>query len=580
MKEDALRVIVPGKSDDSELIARLESNDPDEVMPPPKSNHDVTQAQIATLRRWIDAGAAWGKHWAFTPPERPEVPHVRDPSWPRNPIDRFILSRLDTEGLTPAPEAEKTTVIRRLSLDLTGLPPSLSEIDAFLADQRPDAYERLVDRLLASPHYGERFAWDWLDAARYADSNGYQGDSDRTMWPWRDWVVSALNENLPFDEFTVRQLAGDFLPDPNSKLATGFCRNHMINGEGGRISEENRVDYVMDMAETTGTVWLGLTFNCCRCHDHKFDPLTQRDYYGLFAFFNQTPVDGGGGNPQTPPVVEVANETQRAALERLRGQINEAARRLEKEESARFPRPLANLKDLPEEVRKALEAVPQSRSREQIATLEKQFAKGDSAYGLLLKSLRERIDARNSLASSLPRVMVMEDRPQPRDTFILARGSYEKPTDKVGMNVPAALATLKNPPKNRHDLARWLVSAENPLTARVTVNRLWQQIFGVGLVKTPEDFGVQGERPSHPDLLDWLAVEFRESGWNVKALQRLIVTSATYRQSSKVIARAGRARPAKPPARAGRGIAWRRGRSATRRWRRRVYSRMGSAAHR
>jgi mono/diheme cytochrome c family protein len=539
LKEDALRtenpVIVPGKSVESELIARIESADPDEVMPPPKSNHALTKAQIATLRHWIDAGATWGKHWAFVPPTLPEVPAVGDPSWARNPIDRFILARLDAEGLKPSPEAAKTTLIRRVTLDLIGLPPTLDEIDAFLADDRPDAYERVVDRLLASPHYGERHAWDWLDAARYADSNGYQGDNDRTMWPWRDWVVDALNHDLPFDEFTTRQIAGDFLPDPAAKLATGFCRNHMINGEGGRISEENRVDYVMDMAETTGTVWLGLTFNCTRCHDHKFDPLTQRDYYGLFAFFNQTAVDGGGGNPQTPPVLEVATSAQTLALRGLRARLSDAARRVEIEESARFPRPIANAKDLPEEVRKALERTAASRSREQVEALEKHFAKGDSTYAAMLKSLRDVIDTRNSATGSIPRVMVMEDRPQPRETFILARGSYEKPTVKVEMSVPAALSTLPTAePKNRLGLARWLVGSDNPLTARVTVNRAWQQLFGAGLVKTPEDFGVQGERPSHPDLLDWLAVTFRESGWGVKSLHRLIVKSSTYRQASRV----------------------------------------------
>jgi hypothetical protein len=445
-------VIVAGKSADSELIHRVSSTDADEVMPPPKSNRKLTATQIETLKRWIDEGAKWGRHWAFDPPRRPTLPAVRDNRWPRNGIDRFILARLEAEGLTPSAEAPKETLLRRVTLDLTGLPPTPAEVDAFLADAAPGAYERVVDRLLASPHHGERMVWEWLDAARYADSNGYQGDGERTMWPWRDWAVDALNRNLPFDQFTVWQLAGDLLPGatPEQKLATAFCRNHPINGEGGRIAEENRVDYVMDMAETTGTVWLGLTFNCCRCHDHKFDTLTQRDYYGLFAFFNQTPVNGGGGDPRTPPVLD------------------------------------CKTKDVPPQVVK---------------------------------------------------VMVMEDMPKPRDTFVLTRGSYEKPAEKVHAAVPAALSAGMNPAArqmNRLDLARWLVSAENPLTARVAVNRAWQLFFGVGLVKTSEDFGVQGEKPSHPELLDLLAVEFRESGWNVKALHRLIVTSATYRQSSKV----------------------------------------------
>src|SRR5262245_27709346 len=445
-------IIVAGKSADSELVRRVSSSDASEVMPPPKSNRKLTATQIETLKRWIDEGAKWGRHWAFDPPRRPTLPAVRDRRWPRNGLDRFILARLEAEGLTPSAEAPKETLLRRVTLDLTGLPPTPAEVDAFLADAAPGAYERVVDRLLASPHYGERMVWEWLDAARYADSNGYQGDGERTMWPWRDWAVDALNRNLPFDQFTVWQLAGDLLPGstPEQKLATAFCRNHPINGEGGRIAEENRIDYVMDMTETTGTVWLGLTFNCCRCHDHKFDTLTQRDYYSLFAFFNQTPVNGGGGDPRTPPVLEFKT------------------------------------KDVPPQVVK---------------------------------------------------VMVMQDMPKPRDTFLLTRGSYEKPAAKVHAAVPAALPALTNvkpQAANRLDLARWLVSAENPLTARVAVNRAWQQFFGVGLVKTSEDFGVQGEKPSHPELLDWLAVEFRESGWDVKALHRLIVTSATYRQSSKL----------------------------------------------
>ena len=299
-------IIVAGKSADSELVRRVSSSDASEVMPPPKSNRKLTATQIETLKRWIDEGAKWGRHWAFDPPRRPTLPAVRDGRWPRNGLDRFILARLEAEGLTPSAEAPKETLLRRVTLDLTGLPPTPAEVDAFLADAAPGAYERVVDRLLASPHYGERMVWEWLDAARYADSNGYQGDGERTMWPWRDWAVDALNRNLPFDQFTVWQLAGDLLPGatPEQKLATAFCRNHPINGEGGRIAEENRIDYVMDMAETTGTVWLGLTFNCCRCHDHKFDALTQRDYYSLFAFFNQTPVNGGGGDPRTPPVLE------------------------------------------------------------------------------------------------------------------------------------------------------------------------------------------------------------------------------------------------------------------------------------
>ena len=310
-KEGALRteeaVIVPGKSAESELIERLISQDVTIRMPPPQTNRKITSGQIEIVKRWIDQGAAWGRHWAYEPPHRPSLPSLNHPSWVRNPIDGFVLARLEQEGLAPSPEATRETLIRRLSLDLTGLPPAPDQTKAFLADQSPAAYERLVDRLLASPHFGERMAWDWLDAARYADSNGYQGDQDRTMWPWRDWVVRALNHNQPYDQFTIDQLAGDLLPHASldQQLATGFNRNHMINGEGGRIPEENRVEYIMDQVETVATVWLGLTFTCCRCHDHKYDPFTQRDYYQLFAYFNQTPVDGGGGSGQTSPVLEL-----------------------------------------------------------------------------------------------------------------------------------------------------------------------------------------------------------------------------------------------------------------------------------
>jgi hypothetical protein len=297
----------------AKLLSRVTSHDPDLVMPPPSVKKPLTAAQIDRLTRWVEAGAPWGSHWAFEPLVKPAVPQLAQDASLHNPIDHFVQARLAARKVTPSPEASRETLIRRVTLDLTGLPPTPEEVDYFVQDTSPDAWGKVIDRLLASPAYGERMAWSWLDAARYADSNGYQGDNERTMWPWRDWVIDAFNKNLPYDQFTVWQLAGDQLPEASfeQKLATGFCRNHMINGEGGRIAEENRVDYVMDMTETTGTVWLGLTMNCCRCHDHKFDPLSQKDYYSLSAFFNQTPVDGGGGNPQTPPVLAVASDDQR-----------------------------------------------------------------------------------------------------------------------------------------------------------------------------------------------------------------------------------------------------------------------------
>jgi hypothetical protein len=547
-REDALRkeapVIVPGQSAESELYLRITSDDESEVMPPPRSNLKLTAAQVELLKTWIDSGAKWGQHWALEPPREPAPPSVRRSDWPRNAVDRFILERLEQAGLTASPEASKATLFRRVSLDLTGLPPSPDAVDAFVADTSPDAYERLVDRLLATPAYGERMAWDWLDAARYADSNGYQGDQDRTMWPWRDWVIAALNGNMPFDQFTVEQIAGDLLPGTtrSQQLATAFCRNHMINGEGGRIAEENRVDYVMDMAETVGTVWLGLTFNCCRCHDHKFDPIRQRDYYALFAFFNQTPVTGGGGNPQTPPVLDLATAEEVAKQTKAQAALKAAVEEVTKTEQSLFPRaaekqasdsPRASV--LKPEIVALLEIAPERRSRAQVERLASFWEAAEPPYASLLSKHVAAIDARARATQAITRVMVMQDMPTPRPTFLLTRGSYEKPAQKVDAAVPGVLPPLApEAPHNRLGLARWLVAPVNPLTARVTVNRVWQRFFGTGLVKTPDDFGVQGERPSHPELLDWLAAEFLRSGWDLKALDRLIVTSATYRQSARV----------------------------------------------
>lgn len=543
---DGGAAIVPGRSDASEIYRRITSSDVDERMPPADFNRPLTPEQVALLKNWIDAGAPWGGHWAFERISRPAVPQpAGNTDRIENAIDAFVFARLEREKLAPAPEARRETLVRRLSLDLTGLPPDPAETDSFLGDASLDGYAKLVDRLLASPAFGERMGWDWLDAARYADSNGYQGDGERTMYPWRDWVVQAFNNDLPYDEFTIWQLAGDLLAGgtEEQKLATGFCRNHMINGEGGRIPEENRVDYVMDMTETVGTVWLGLTFNCCRCHDHKFDPISQRDYYSLFAFFNQTPVDGGGGNPQTPPVLDVPTEEQKGRLLQLAVAIDSAAAELDAFESTFFSRgegqssdQAASAASLPEEIKAALKLPARQRSSAQLQQLEKQW-ENEAGYVSQLQKLRRAIDSRNGVQQSIPRVMVMADAPQPRQTFRLDKGLYDKPRDEVSAAVPASLPKLASgAPANRLGLAQWLVSRDNPLTARVAVNRLWQQFFGIGLVKTPEDFGVQGERPIHPELLDWLAAEFVESGWDLKRLCRLIVTSATYRQSSAVSA--------------------------------------------
>jgi hypothetical protein len=484
--------VVPGKSAESELIARITAADPAERMPPSKSNRHLTAAQINLLRRWIDQGAKWSEHWAFVPPRRPALPEVKNTAWARDPIDRFILARLEKEKLLPSAEADRARLLRRLTLDLTGLPPTPAELDAFLADQSPQAYERVVDRLLNSPHYGERLAVDWLDAARFADTHGYHIDSGRDMTRWRRWVIDAFNQDMPFDRFTVEQLAGDLLPGAglSQKIASGFNRNHMINFEGGAIPEEYHNAYLVDRVNTTATVWLGLTIACAQCHDHKYDPITQKDYYRLYAFFNNVPENGlDGAHGNAAPVLKTPTPAQQEALARLDADIRQA----EKQLPGATTRAAAGLK-------------------QQLSKLRQQRAK---------------------LEGSLPTTMVMQEMPRPRDTFLLLRGQYDKKGAKVTAGVPASLPPLPpDAPGNRLGLARWLVSPEQPLMARVTVNRYWQMFFGTGLVKTAEDFGAQGELPSHPELLDWLAVEFRDSGWDVRRLVRRIVTSATYRQAS------------------------------------------------
>jgi len=489
IKESALRatepVIVPGKSSDSELIVRVMSQDPDEVMPPPKSGKKLSAGQIELLTRWVDQGAHWQGHWAFQEIHRFAPPPVRDPGWTRNPIDRFVLARLEKEGLTPSPRAERTALIRRLHLDLAGLPPAPREVDAFLAGTDPSAYEAEVDRLLASPHYGERMAMDWLDAARFADTNGFQNDFARTMWPWRDWVIAAYNRDQSFDRFLIEQVAGDLLPGATlaQKIATAFNRNNRTVTEAGSIDEEYRVENAVDRVETTATVFLGLTMGCARCHEHKFDPISQAEFYQFYGFFNSVNEKGvyteQRGN--VPPLI-------------------------------RLPAP-EDLKRL-DEFEIAIAAAKVSGDKKWLDKLGKEKA---------------------ALETGITSVMVMEEMARPRPTFVLKRGRYDMPdaVRQVEPGVPGSLPPLpKGAPRNRSGLALWLTAPENPLTARVAVNRIWQHHFGTGLVKTAENFGVQGEPPSHPELLDWLATELVRTGWDVKAMHRLIVTSATYRQAS------------------------------------------------
>ncbi|HKQ92322.1 MAG TPA: DUF1553 domain-containing protein [Blastocatellia bacterium] len=801
-------VITPGDASKSKLYQRVSSKDQDMVMPPPASEHKLTEKQIETIRRWIDEGARWDEHWAFIPPKRPEIPKVANAAWVRNPIDSFVLARLEKEGLKPQPEADKTTLLRRVYLDLTGLPPTPADIDAFLADKSAGAYEKLVDKLLASPHYGERMAMVWLDLARYADTHGYHIDSHRDMWVWRDWLIRAFNENKGFDQFTIEQLAGDLLPDAtqDQKIATGFNRNHMINFEGGAIPEEYLNEYVIDRVETTTTTWLGLTMGCARCHTHKYDPISQKEFYQFYAFFNSVPelgLDGRTGN--AAPILPLPTEEQKAEQQRLTGAIqdltdalsdknvaplkqewektlsgraadapvekimshyeldgsladssghyrqgrtlngdptfgggmvsravsldgqtllsfgdagafgagdqftfalwmrpgigkigNFAFQKIEDEKTRRgyelvfekthlidiqrwaapltvrlisnwpdgaivvrtkepfnsndwkhlaftydgsgraaglkvflngkfaevevvkdalngpiktgaelviggkqtgraysgglddmrfYSRVLGDreIEDLAVHypVRAILSGVGGKRAKEEEDRLREYFLTEIAPEEMRrkyveLKAVRKR---KQALDKAIINTMVMMERGLPRDTFILARGDYRNKTEKVTPGVPAVLPPLPKDEKvNRLTLAKWLVDPNHPLTSRVAVNRFWQMYFGHGIVKTVEDFGVQGESPVHPELLDWLATEFMnptwnagdeatgrqgdketkgqgdkgtrgdeahsqsairnpqsaiKRGWDVKAMQRLIVTSATYRQSSR-----------------------------------------------
>lgn len=736
--DSGLAAIVPNKPDQSELLRRVVSDDEQERMPPGDSSNRLSEKEVEVLRRWIEQGAQYQGHWAFIPPQRPELPSVINRQWPINEVDHFILAELETEGLSPTDAATKQTLIRRLSLDLTGTPPTPAEVDAFVADASPDAYERLVDRLQASPRYGERMAIHWLDAARFADSNGYQVDSSRQMWPWRDWLIKALNDNLPFDRFTVEQLAGDLLPDAteSQRVATGFNRNHRLNGEGGIIAEEWRIETVIDRVETTGNTWMGLTLGCCRCHDHKFDPVSQKEFYQFFAFFNNIEESGTlqGESRNTNPIITVATDEQKRESAVHKSEWDLAQNRLSEIEKSlptlvaaweteyrqrsqdvvplwtmlqpnevrstggatlvrqsdgtwlasgnnpdsdtyeivaplsgthlsallletlphpdlpnqslgrysngnyvlsgvevevsspdltpprvgklarveadysqkgwdiqsllddnpnngwavdgptkRDPRraifvldsPLEVPADgtvtvrlkhaainghnigrfristsgadteqieltgngqLPPNILAILELPPEKRSADQTAELEKFYREmTDNPIKRAVSDVAIAMKRYQDFENGLPTTMVMREIAAPRDTFILARGEYDKPGEQVTAATPAFLPPLPDgAPTDRLSLARWLVSPDHPLTARVYVNRMWEHFFGIGIVKSSENLGSQADWPSHPQLLDWLATEFVRIGWDMKDIQKKIVMSATYRQSSAV----------------------------------------------
>lgn len=574
--------IVPRNLDESELYQRIISTDDAERMPPKATGKTLSAVQIDLVKRWIEQGAPYAAHWSFVKPLRLELPVVKNTTWPRNGIDHFVLSRLEQEGLQPSPEADRYTLIRRLSLDLRGLPPTPEEVAAFVSDARPDAYEQLVDRLLADPAYGERWARMWLDLARYADSAGYGSDPLRTIWKYRDWVIDAFNRNVPFDRFTVEQIAGDLMaeggevradgreakgegpeanaisstpsplrPHPSTLIATAFHRNTKTNTEGGTDDEEFRVEAVRDRVDTTMQVWMGLTMGCGKCHDHKYEPITQREYYQFFAFFNQTadadrPDESPTISVPSPEMVKQAAEID-AKLVPLKKQLDTPTLELadaqtkwegevrEQKDAEKSPR-----KGVPADVLKIIEAEGDRT--------EEQQSKVASYYRTIapsLKSVRDEIAKLEKAKPVFPTVPVMQELPEAkrRTTYIMEKGNFLAKGPEVTPAVPAAFHHLSaEEPRNRLGLAHWLVSSDNPLTARVTVNRFWAQLFGTGFVETEEDFGAQGEPPSHPQLLDWLAIEFcgepmgvsPRSPWDIKRLLKLIVNSATYRQSSRV----------------------------------------------
>ena len=549
----AQAVIMSGFPNDSELVARILSSDKDTLMPPADSGRSLTRWQKTILQRWIKQGAKYESHWAFVLPKKPAIPTVKNKTWPKNELDRFVLAELEAKGIQPSERANPTLIARRLFQDLTGLPPTIEETQKFVATYQTDpdaAIENLVDELLASSHYGERMALPWLDAARYSDSNGFQEDGDRNQWPWRDWVVKSLNQNMPFDEFTIQQLAGDLLPNPTNDqlIATAFNRNHMLNGEGGAIVEEQRNNYVFDRVDTTSTTWLGLTMACAQCHDHKYDPITHVDYYSFFAYFNSVEENGGvnrrAGRLQTAdPLLELPTQSQTAELAAIEKQLKPVNAKLqaldseivkslrEWEEKNRDQSP-----DVGRDIFRILQVPVAERSKSDDNRIKDYFLLNlaPEQFRKIRKQKASLANKRKKIQSSLTTIMIMRDRKTPRKTHLLERGNYESPRDEVQPNVPAFLPPLPaNAPKNRLTLAQWLVAPSNPLTARVAVNRYWQTFFGTGLVKTSEDFGVQGELPSHPKLLDWLAVDFVENKWNVKRIHRMIVTSETYLQSSR-----------------------------------------------
>lgn len=540
-------IVVAGDGLQSRLIRIVKGKDEDvEVMPP--EGERLSQDEIAKIEAWIAAGAKVpaeemrlvvdSDHWAFQRPVRAALPDCKDSVSSASAIDCFVVARLDAEGLTPSPEADRATLIRRLSLDLLGIPPTTGEVDAFVQDSRPDAYERLVDRLLASPAYGERWGRHWLDLARYADSNGFTRDFGREMWKYREWVIAAVNAGMPFEQFTIEQFAGDMLPDPtlDQLIATGFHRNTLTNDEGGTDQEQFRIDAVADRVDTTGVAYLGLTLGCARCHQHKYDPISQREYYQIFAFLNnceEPNIDAPAPWQVESGVVDRRNEIRQQIQQReeaLAGQAEEFTKKQLEWEAAITPKFFRTL-DGPTQI--ALEKKLDQRDDVQKKLIVELYKKSDAAREAF--PLVQQIADLRASEPIIPTAMILREKTEPRTTHIHRRGNFLDLGDRVEPMVPSALHLLQvvSSQATRLDFARWLVDADNPLTPRVIINRNWQRFFGRGIVETENDFGIQGTPPTHSELLDWLAVEFVESGWDVKAMHRLIVTSATYRQASR-----------------------------------------------
>ena len=479
-------LIKQGHARKSELFKRISSENKEKIMPPPESNLSLSDYEIALIKKWINQGATWKKHWSYIKPKRPRLPKVKKTEWPQNPIDYFILKKLESVNKLPSLKNSKEKLLRKVSFDLTGLPPSPEDVDAFLADKSKNAFEKVVDQLLTSEAYGERLATEWMDLARYAETNGIHHDFERNVWPWRDWVINAFNSNMSYDKFVTWQLAGDLFPNPTyeQKLATAFNRNHRTTQECGSIDEEFRVSYVVDRTNTFGKAFLGLTVECAQCHDHKYDVISQKNYFEIYAFFNQVPEKG------------VTRSFQGV------------------------PEPFL---DIPKKQKKVVEEYI-----ENLVKIEYQNGSFQDRNESYRKNWIEELEVMTKP------VMIMEDLDTVRTTYILNRGLYNSPGAKVYPGTPEKIYEFgEEYSNNRLGLSNWLFSENNPLTARVAVNRYWQMIFGRGIVDTPDDFGAQGSLPSHPELLDWLAVEFINSGWDIKKILKIMVMSATYQQDSK-----------------------------------------------